>query len=154
MPLAGTYVPSPRAWVRAQVEQYEATGGRDGGTLRGMPVVILTSRGARTGLLRKSPLMRVEHDGDYAVVASMGGAPHDPVWAGNLRADPHAEVQDGPVRRDVRARELAGPERDLWWGRAVAAYPDYAAYQERTERVIPLFLLEHDAAGRTGTQGS
>lgn len=154
MPLAGTYAPSPRAWVRAQVEQYEATGGQQGGTLRGMPVVILTSRGASTGLLRKSPLMRVEHQGTYAVVASMGGAPRDPVWADNLRADPRAEIQDGPDRWDVLAREPAGAERDLWWRRAVAAYPDYAAYQERTERVIPLFLLERDPADRTGAAGT
>jgi deazaflavin-dependent oxidoreductase (nitroreductase family) len=142
MPLDGTYEPSPRAWVRDQVERYEATGGRDAGTLRGMPVVIVTSRGARSGKLRKSPLMRVEHDGTYVAVASMGGAPRDPVWAHNLRADPRAELQDGPERWDVVARELSGPERDLWWDRAVAAYPDYADYQRRTERVIPLFLLE------------
>ncbi len=142
MPLDGVYEPSPRAWVRDQVERYEATGGREAGTLRGMPVVIVTSRGARSGKLRKSPLMRVEHDGTYVAVASMGGAPRDPVWAHNVRADPHAELQDGPERWDVVARELSGPERDLWWDRAVAAYPDYADYQRRTERLIPLFLLE------------
>ena len=109
--------------------------------MNGMPVIILTSLGAKSGKVRKTPLMRVEHGGEYAVVASLGGAPSNPVWYYNLTANPHVELQDGPVRRDYQARELQGAERDTWWDRAVAAYPDYAEYQKNTERTIPVFVL-------------
>jgi len=142
MPIEGEYEPSPAEWVRNQVEQIESSGGAEGTTLRDMAVVIVTSRGARTGKVRKNPVMRVEHDGRYAAVASMGGAPKNPVWYYNLIADPHVEIQDGPVKQDMIARELAGAERAEWWERAVAAYPDYANYQTRTERLIPVFILE------------
>lgn len=144
MPLDGEYEPSSAEWVRNQVEQYESSGGTEGNTLRGMPVVILTSRGAQSGKIRKTPLMRVEHDGLYAVVASQGGAPTNPYWYSNLVADPHVELQDGSVRTDRTARQLSGDERSTWWERAVAAYPDYADYQQKTDRVIPVFLLEPD----------
>ncbi|MFG2492494.1 nitroreductase family deazaflavin-dependent oxidoreductase [Streptomyces caniferus] len=146
MPLQGEYEPSPEQWVRDQVEEYEGSGGTKGTTIRGMPVVVLTTRGAKSGKIRKSPLMRVEHDGVYAVVASMGGAPRHPVWYHNVVADPRVELQDGPVRRDMTAREVTGEEKALWWGRAVEAYPDYADYQEKTERQIPVFVLEPTAA--------
>lgn len=142
MPLEGEYVPSPSKRARDQVELYERTGGKEGGTLNGRPVVIVTSRGAKTGKIRKTPLMRVEHDGTYLAVASMGGAPRHPVWYHNVVADPHVELQDGAEKWDMVARELSGEERAVWWERAVAAYPPYADYQERTERVIPVFLLE------------
>lgn len=148
MALTGTYGPSPQDWVREQVEKYEASGGTEGTTLRGMPVVLLTTRGARTGLLRKTPLMRVAHDGRYAVVASKGGAPTHPQWYHNLRADPHVTLQDGPDRRDMVAREVSGAEREQWWDRAVAAFPDYAVYQTKTDRVIPVLVLE--PAGDSG----
>ncbi|UQI45318.1 nitroreductase family deazaflavin-dependent oxidoreductase [Streptomyces sp. HU2014] len=146
MPLEGEYEPSPADWVREQVELFEGSGGTEGTTLRGMPVVILTTLGARSGKIRKTPLMRVEHDGAYAVVASQGGAPKHPVWYHNLVADPRAELQDGPVRRDVTAREVTGEEKALWWERAVAAYPDYADYQAKTEREIPVLVLEPAAS--------
>ena len=136
------YAPSPEQWVRDQVELYEATGGQEGNTLRGKPVIIVTSTGAKSGKVRKTPLMRVEHDGDYAVVASLGGAPQHPVWYHNVVANPHVELQDGPERHDYTAREVTGEEKALWWERAVAAYPDYASYQERTDREIPVFVLE------------
>ena len=136
------YVPSPHQWVRDQVAEYESSGGTRGNTLRGMPVVIVTMRGARTGALRKVPLMRVEHDGAYLAVASQGGAPTHPAWYHNLRANPDVEVQDGPSVVRAHARQVTGDERARWWERAVAAYPDYAEYQERTEREIPLFVLE------------
>ena len=142
MPLSGQYAPSPSDRARLQAERYEQTDGREAGTLRGVPVVVLTSVGARTGRLRKTPLMRVEHDGRYAVVASMGGAPKHPVWYHNLVAHPRVELQDGAVRRDYDARELTGEERAQWWARAVAVWPDYDDYQARTERTIPVFLLE------------
>ncbi|RAG80294.1 nitroreductase family deazaflavin-dependent oxidoreductase [Streptacidiphilus pinicola] len=147
MPLKGEYEPSPTDWVRTQVEAYESSGGTDGTTLRGMPVILLTSVGAKSGKLRKTPLMRVEHDGRYAVVASQGGAPKHPVWYWNLKADPRVELQDGPVRRDMTAREVTGAEKAEWWQRAVAAYPDYADYQTRTAREIPLFVLEPAPTG-------
>ncbi|MGI8457096.1 MAG: nitroreductase family deazaflavin-dependent oxidoreductase [Propionibacteriaceae bacterium] len=143
--LTGEYEPSPQAWVRDQVELYERTGGREGNTLRdtGRPVVIFTTRGNKSGKLRKTPLMRVEHDGAYAMVASQGGAPTHPVWYHNLRADPTAlMVQDGPEPFDAVARELTGEERAVWWERAVSAFPDYADYQEKTDREIPVFLVE------------
>ena len=142
MPLDGEYEPSPEQWVRDQVALYESSGGKEGTTMRDMPVVVLTSRGAKSGKIRKNPLMRVEHDGLYAVVASQGGAPKHPTWYHNLVADPRVELQDGPVRQDMTAREVAGAERDLWWERAVVAYPDYADYQTKTDRVIPVFVLE------------
>ncbi|MGY5135705.1 nitroreductase family deazaflavin-dependent oxidoreductase [Streptomyces nigrescens] len=142
MPLQGEYEPSPAQWVRDQVELYETSGGEEGTTMRGMPVVILTTRGAKSGKIRKSPLMRVEHDGTYAVVASMGGAPRHPVWFHNLVADPRVELQDGPMRRDMTAREVTGTEKALWWGRAVEAWPDYDEYQKKTDRQIPVFVLE------------
>ncbi|MFJ3951024.1 nitroreductase family deazaflavin-dependent oxidoreductase [Streptomyces libani] len=145
MPLQGEYEPSPAQWVRDQVELYETSGGKDGTTMRGMPVVILTTRGAKSGKIRKSPLMRVEHDGTYAVVASLGGAPRHPVWYHNLVADPRVELQDGPVRRDMTAREVTGTEKALWWGRAVEAFPDYDEYQKKTDRQIPVFVLEPTA---------
>ena len=144
MPLQGEYEPSSQQWVRDQVELYESSGGTQGTTLRdtGLPVVIMTNRGVRSGKLRKTPVMRVEHDGRYLAVASQGGAPKHPAWYANLLADPHVELQDGPRRRDMTVRELQGEEREQWWQRAVAAFPPYAEYQTRTERVIPLLLLE------------
>ncbi|MFH8570152.1 nitroreductase family deazaflavin-dependent oxidoreductase [Streptomyces sp. NPDC017993] len=141
MPLQGEYEPSPTQWVRDQVTSYESSGGKEGTTMRGMPVVILTTRGAKSGKIRKSPLMRVEHDGTYAVVASLGGAPEHPVWYHNVVADPRVELQDGPVRQDMTAREVTGEEKALWWGRAVEAYPDYDDYQKKTDREIPVFVL-------------
>lgn len=141
MPIDGEYEPGTELRVRDQVAQYEGSGGTAGTTMRGMPVVILTTRGARSGKVRKTPLMRVEHDGSYAVVASMGGAPQHPMWYHNLVADPLVELQDGPVRQDMLAREAAGEERTRWWDRAVAAFPDYADYQRATAREIPLFVL-------------
>jgi F420H(2)-dependent quinone reductase len=141
MPLVGLYEPSPSTRSREQVEHYESSGGTEGTTLRGRPVIILTSLGARSGKIRKTPLMRVEHDGQYAVVASLGGAPTHPVWYHNLVANPHVELQDGPVKRDYTAREVAGEERATWWDRAVAAWPDYADYQQKTSRQIPVFVL-------------
>ena len=145
MPLHGEYEPSPEQWVRDQVELYERTGGREGNTLRdtGLPVVIFTTRGRKSGKLRKVPLMRVGHDGAYAMVASQGGAPTHPVWYHNVKADPDAvTLQDGPEARDGHARELNGEERRIWWDRAVAVYPAYAEYQARTEREIPVILWE------------
>ena len=142
MPLSGEYEPSPSQWVRDHVERYERSGGTDATTMRGMPVVVLTSLGAQTGKVRKSPVMRVEHDGTYAVVASLGGAPRNPVWYHNLKAHPQVELQDGPARRDYVAREVSGAERETWWRRAVEAYPEYADYQQKTERVIPVLVLE------------
>jgi deazaflavin-dependent oxidoreductase (nitroreductase family) len=142
MPLIGEYEPSTSDRSRQQVELYESSGGTKGNTLYGMPVVIVTSRGARSKKLRKTPLMRVEHDGSYAAVGSQGGAPKHPFWYHNLMAEPHVELQDGPVRRDMRARLAGGAERRAWWDRAVAAFPNYAAYQRKTEREIPLFIIE------------
>jgi deazaflavin-dependent oxidoreductase (nitroreductase family) len=144
MPLEGEYEPSKAGWVREQVELYESSGGSRGTTLRdtGLPVVIVTSRGASSGTLRKTPLMRVEHEGRYLAVASVGGAPEHPGWYHNLLADPRVELQDGPHKRDMVARELTGEEKRTWWERAVAAFPPYAEYQQRTDRQIPVFLLE------------
>jgi deazaflavin-dependent oxidoreductase (nitroreductase family) len=142
MPLEGDYDPSPESWAREQAERYEATDGREGADLRGRPVIVLTSVGARTGKLRKTPLMRVEHDGVYAVVASLGGAPKHPVWYHNLKKNPHVELQDRDVKRDYRAREVDGEEKRVWWERAVETWPDYATYQTKTERRIPVFVLE------------
>jgi F420H(2)-dependent quinone reductase len=139
----GEYEASPWDWVREQVEAYEASGGTEANTLRdtGMPIIIVTSIGNKTGKVRKTPLMKVEHDGEYALVASVGGAPKHPVWYWNLKADPTSIlVQDGPEPFPVDVRELEGEERARWWERSVAAYPPYAEYQERTERTIPVFL--------------
>jgi deazaflavin-dependent oxidoreductase (nitroreductase family) len=143
MPLEGEYDPSPSQWVRKQVEEYESSGGQQGNTLMdtGLPVVIVTTRGNKSGKLRKTPLMRVEHDGKYALVASKGGAPKHPVWYYNLKADPDAvTVQDGPEPFDVTVRELDGDERSEWMARAIAAFPQYAEYEAKTERKIPVFL--------------
>ena len=142
MPLTGEYEPSTAAWARKQAERYEASDGAEATDLRGRPIIVLTSVGARTGKLRKTALMRVEHDGDYAVVASQGGAPKHPVWYHNLKANPHVELQDGPTKRDYRAREVTGDEKAVWWERAVATWPDYAKYQTKTSRQIPVFVLE------------
>lgn len=142
MTIDGEYVPSPAGWVRDQVETYERTGGKEGGTLRdtGLPVIIVTTRGHKTGTVRKIPLMRVEHDGEYALVGSMGGAPKNPVWVYNLRADPKATIQDGPEPFEAEVREITDDERATWWERAVAAFPPYADYEKRTERTIPVFI--------------
>ena len=144
MPAEEEYEPSPYAWVRDQVELYEGSGGRQGTTLgdTGLPVVIITNRGVRSGKVRKTPLMRVEHDGRYAAVASQGGAPKHPNWYYNFRANPSVQLQDGPDRMDMVARELTGEERAQWWERAVAAFPPYAEYQKKTARQIPVFVLE------------
>lgn len=138
------YEPSPIDWVREQVELYESTGGTQANTLRdtGLPIVVLTMRGAKSGKIRKTPLMRVEHDGSYAAVASQGGAPKHPVWYYNLTADPRLELQDGAEKKPYRAREVTGEEKEIWWERAVAAFPPYADYQRRTDRQIPLLVLE------------
>ena len=143
MSLEGEYEPTPTKWVRDQVEAYESSGGTEANTLRttGQPVIILTTRGNKSGKIRKSPLMRVEHDGEYALVASLGGAPHHPVWYHNLTADPNAvTVQDGPEPFDVHVREITGEERAAWWERCVAAFPNYAEYQQKTERIIPVLI--------------
>ncbi len=143
MPIEGEYEPSPAKWVREQVEEYERSGGQQGNTLldTGLPVIIVTARGSRSGKVRKFALMRVEHDGEYALVASKGGSPTNPVWVYNLKADPTAVViQDGPAPFDAEVREVTGKERSDWWERAVAAYPPYAEYQTRTDRQIPVFV--------------
>ncbi|WP_069759220.1 nitroreductase family deazaflavin-dependent oxidoreductase [Streptomyces sp. LUP47B] len=154
MPLNGEYEPSTAQFVRDQVELYESSGGTQGTTLgvlvtreedeelEDVPVVILTTLGAKSGKIRKSPLIRVEHDGSYAVVASAGGAPKHPVWYHNALADPRVELQDGPVRRDMLAREVTGDEKAVWWARAVEAFPAYAEYQKNTDREIPVLVLE------------
>ncbi|MEV7982454.1 nitroreductase family deazaflavin-dependent oxidoreductase [Streptomyces sp. NPDC086519] len=144
MPLEGEYEPSPTAWVREQVELYESSGGKEGTTLMdtGLPVIVLTTLGVKSGKIRKTPLMRVEHDGKYAVVASQGGAPKHPVWYFNITSHPLVELQDGPVKQDMTAREVTGAEKAEWWERAVAAYPPYADYQKKTSREIPVFVLE------------
>lgn len=138
----GKYVPSPTGWVRRQVEKIEASGTTEAVDIMGMPVVLLTMTGAKTGATRKVPLMRVEHDGVYAAVASQGGAPKHPVWYHNLKADPDILLQDGTETFPVRARQLDHEERAEWWPRCVAAYPPYADYQTKTDRVIPVFVLE------------
>lgn len=141
--MEGEYEPSPWEWVREQVERYEASGGTEANTLRdtGLPVIILTTRGAKSGKVRKTPLMRVEHGGQYLLVGSMGGAPQDPVWVHNLRAHPdEVEIQDGPEPFATRVSELEGDERADWWEKAVAAFPTYSKYQENTDRLIPVFL--------------
>ena len=142
MPLEGEYEPSTWKFAADHVERYERSGGTEATTMRGMPVVVLTTRGRRTGKLRKSPVMRVEHDGSYAVVGSLGGSPKNPVWVYNLRTNPDVTLQDGPAVYDLHAREVTGAERDEWWKRAVEAYPPYDEYQAKTQRVIPVFVLE------------
>ena len=142
MTLQGEYEPSPSEWVRDQVALYERTGGAEGNTMRDVPIVVFTSRGAKSGKLRKTPLMRVEHDGTYAAVASQGGAPEHPSWYHNFVADPRVDVQDGPEPREYVAREVEGDERAEWWQRATAVWPDYDDYQAKTDRQIPVFVLE------------
>ncbi|WP_157155067.1 MULTISPECIES: nitroreductase family deazaflavin-dependent oxidoreductase [unclassified Diaminobutyricimonas] len=141
MPLTGDYAPSTSGWAREQAELFEASGGTKGTTLQGKPVIVLTSVGAKSGKLRKTVLMRVEHDGKYAVIGSRGGAARHPAWVFNLRTHPHVELQDGPVKRDYTAVEVTGAEREEWWQRAVNAFSPYAAYQKRTKRLIPVFVL-------------
>jgi deazaflavin-dependent oxidoreductase (nitroreductase family) len=143
MPLSGEYEPSPWGWVRDQVAEYEASAGQNANTLRdtGLPVVVITTRGRKSGKLRKTALMRVEHDGEYALVGSQGGAPTDPQWCWNLRADPAAVmIQDGAESFDAEVREVSGDERAQWWERCVAAYPPYEEYQQKTDRLIPVFV--------------
>lgn len=147
MPLSGEYAPSTADWAREQAELIESSGGTEGLGLRGKAVIVLTTLGAKTGKLRKTALMRVEHEGRYAVVASKGGTPEQPAWYYNLLAHPLVELQDGPVKRDYLARELDGAERAQWWARAVEAWPDYDVYQTKTTRVIPIFVLEPTDAG-------
>jgi deazaflavin-dependent oxidoreductase (nitroreductase family) len=144
MPVGGEYEPSPSDWVREQVELYESSGGTKGTTLRntGLPVVVVTNRGAKSGKVHKTPVMRVEHGGRYLMVASKGGAPDNPLWVYSVRANPLVEVQDGAHKQDMTVRELDGDERAEWWERAVAAFPPYAEYQTKTRRRIPVFLLE------------
>jgi F420H(2)-dependent quinone reductase len=141
MPLTGEYEPSPVDWSREQADKYMESGGTDGTILQGKPVILLTTVGAKTGKLRKTPLMRVEHNGEYAIVASLGGAPKNPVWYYNVVTNPRVELQDGPVTRDYDAREVFGDEKATWWERAVQVWPDYAGYQEKTDRQIPVFVL-------------
>ncbi|MFD6105490.1 nitroreductase family deazaflavin-dependent oxidoreductase [Nocardia salmonicida] len=141
MPLTGEYAPSTSDWAREQAETYENSGGTEGASLQGKPVILLTTKGAKSGKLRKTPLMRVEHDGEYAVVASLGGAPKNPVWYYNIKADPHVELRDGTTTEDYTAREVFDDERAQWWERAVAVWPDYAEYTKKTDRVIPVFVL-------------
>jgi deazaflavin-dependent oxidoreductase (nitroreductase family) len=142
MPLEGEYEISPTGWVREQTEKIFETGTTESVGINGMAVVLLTTRGAKTGKLRKVPLMRVEHDGVYAIVASLGGAPKHPVWYHNVKADPKVDLQDGTETNDFVAREVTGEEKAIWWERAVAAYPPYADYQKKTTRQIPVFVLE------------
>ncbi len=142
MPLTGEYKPSTSDWARTQAEKFEASGGTEANLLRGVPIIVLTTVGAKSGALRKTALMRVEHEGEYAVVASKGGAPDEPAWAGNMRAQPHVELQDGGVKKDYTARELSGEERTVWWGRAAEVWPDYDVYQTKTDRQIAIFVLE------------
>ncbi len=141
MPLTGTYEPSPSDWARKQAELYEQSGGQEGTLNRGRPVIVLTTLGAKSGKLRKTPLQRVEHDGEYAVVASLGGAPKPPQWYYNVLANPEVELQDGAVKKDYQAREVTGDERAVWWERAVESWPDYENYQTKTERQIQVFVL-------------
>jgi F420H(2)-dependent quinone reductase len=143
MALNGEYEPSPAQWVRDQVEAYEASGGTKANTLRetGIPIIVVTTLGVKSGKIRKIPLMRVEHDGEYALVASKGGAPAHPVWYYNLKDNGGPiEIQDGPAPGEYDVREISGDERATWWERAVAAFPPYAEYQAKTERQIPVFV--------------
>ena len=142
MPLTGDYEPSPAGWVARQVELYERTGGAEGNTLKGRPVILLTTRGAKSGKVRKTPLMRVTDGTRYAVVASQGGAPTNPFWYHNIVADPHVSLQDGATPRDYVARRVEGDEREKWWAMAVDTWPDYDEYRKKTDRDIPVFVLE------------
>ncbi|MDW4573538.1 nitroreductase family deazaflavin-dependent oxidoreductase [Microbacterium sp. M3] len=142
MPLTGEYKPSTSEWARTQAEAFEASNGEKANTLRGVPIIVLTTVGAKSGALRKTALMRVEHEGRYAVVASKGGAPDEPKWAENMRRHPHVELQDGDAKRDYDARELSGAEREEWWARAAAVWPDYETYQTKTDRLIAVFVIE------------
>ncbi|HYI24748.1 MAG TPA: nitroreductase family deazaflavin-dependent oxidoreductase [Thermomicrobiales bacterium] len=150
MPITGEYAPSTSDWARKHAEAFEESNGQKSNSLRGMPIIVVTSVGAKSGKLRKTPLMRVEHEGEYAAVASLGGAPRNPVWYHNLIANPHVELQDGETRRDYMAREVFGDEKAIWWERAVAAFPDYADYQKKTARQIPVFVLTPIADGQDG----
>jgi F420H(2)-dependent quinone reductase len=141
MPLSGEYEASPWDWVRKDADRIIESGNTAGSEMKGKPVILLTTIGAKTGKIRKTPLMRVEHDGQYAIVASLGGAPKHPVWYYNIKAHPRVELQDGDVTKDYEAREVFGDEKTAWWDRAVAAWPDYAEYQTKTDRQIPLFVL-------------
>lgn len=141
MPLTGEYEPSPSDWAREQAEKFEQSNGQEANTMKGKPIILLTTKGAKSGKLRKTPLMKVEHDGEYAVVASLGGAPKHPVWYHNIVKEPHVELQDGPDKKDYTAREVTGDEKAAWWDRAVEAWPDYAEYQKKTDRQIPVFVL-------------
>jgi deazaflavin-dependent oxidoreductase (nitroreductase family) len=141
MPLSGEYAPSTSDWARENAEKIMESGGSDGTELQGKPVILLTTIGAKTGKLRKTPLMRVEHNGEYAIVASLGGAPKHPVWYHNVKANPRVELQDGTTTGDYDAREVLGDEKAQWWERAVEAWPDYANYQKKTDRQIPVFVL-------------
>jgi deazaflavin-dependent oxidoreductase (nitroreductase family) len=152
MPLTGEYEPSPSGWAREQADAIVGSGGTEGLTLRGVPVVLLTTRGRKTGKLRRTPLMRVEHDGEYAVVASLGGAPKHPVWYWNIVAEPHVELQDGPAAGDYLAREVFGEEKARWWRRANEVWPDYDGYQRKTDRQIPVFVLT-PASGSAAASG-
>ena len=147
MPLTGEYLPGTSAWARKQAERYEASDGTEAGTLSGKPIIVLISVGAKTGRLRKTALMRVEHEGRYAVVASKGGASRNPTWYHNLKANPHVELQDGRTKRDYTARQVTGKEKAAWWERALEVWPAYAGYQKRTTREIPVFVLEPMEAG-------
>lgn len=146
MPLEGEYAPSTSDWARKQAEAYEASDGAAANLLRGRPIIVLTTRGAKSGKLRKTALMRVEHEGEYAVVASKGGAPEQPQWYWNLKAHPEVELQDGDQKHDYLAHELEGEEREAWWARANETWPDYANYQTKTDRLIPVFVLRRAAA--------
>jgi deazaflavin-dependent oxidoreductase (nitroreductase family) len=141
MPITGEYEPSTSDWARENAETYMESGGTEGTELQGKPVILLTTVGAKSGKIRKTPLMRVEHDGEYAVVASLGGAPKHPVWYHNVKKNPRVELQDGPVSGEYEAREVFGDDKATWWDRAVAAWPDYAEYQKKTDRQIPVFVL-------------
>ncbi len=155
MALTGEYEPSPEKWVRDQVAEFEASDGARANVLArtGDPIVVITSVGARSGKLRKNPVMRVKHEGRYLAVASKGGAPEDPVWAANFRAHPEVELQDGAEKHVYTARLLEGDERADWWEHAVATWPTYASYQEKTDREIPVFLVERaDDAGSGGAR--
>jgi F420H(2)-dependent quinone reductase len=141
MPLSGEYEASPWDWVRKDADRILETGTTDGSEMKGKPIILLTTIGAKTGKVRKTPLMRVAHDGQYAVVASLGGAPKNPVWYYNIKAHPRVELQDGDVTKEYEAREVTGDEKAAWWERAVEAWPDYAEYQTKTDREIPVFVL-------------
>jgi deazaflavin-dependent oxidoreductase (nitroreductase family) len=141
MPLEGEYAPSTSSWARRQAEEFESSNGAKANTIQGRPIVLVTNVGAKSGKLHKTALMRVEYDGEYLIVASKGGSHEHPGWYYNVRAHPHVELQDGAEKHDYVARALEGAERETWWARAVDAYPPYAAYQKRTDRLIPIFLL-------------